>query len=321
MTCDGTPIDCMNRIALSIDMPEISDNGATYLCRIRKGIYFAPDPAFRGKHRELVAADYAYSLKRLLDPALKSPWTWLVDGKLVGGDELRAGAAKSGRLDYDTALRTNAEGTGLLMSHCRNAKAFLHMSTCSVYKPNPDPFHLYRETDALGDNESPFSPTYSISKIAAEGVARACARAFDLPTTIARMEVSYGANGGWPAYMFDGMRAGQPVPLQAPGPNLHGPIHEDDICEQAGALLEAASTPAVVVNWAGDDTVSAEDWCTYMGELTGITPEFAYQDRWITNSAPDPTRRQELVGPCRVNWRDGFRRMLAERYPDLLLIA
>jgi nucleoside-diphosphate-sugar epimerase len=224
-------------------------------------------------------------------------------------------------LDYDTALRTNAEGTGLLMSHCRNAKAFLHMSTCSVYKPNPDPHHVYTETDPLGDNESPFSPTYSISKIAAEGVARACARAFDLPTTIARMEVSYGANGGWPAYMFDGMRAGQAVPLQAPGPNLHGPIHEDDICDQAGALLDVASTPAVVVNWAGDDIVSAEDWCGYMGELTGITPEFAYQDHWITNSAPDPTRRQELIGPCRVSWRDGFRRMLEERYPDVPLVA
>ena len=224
-------------------------------------------------------------------------------------------------LDYDAALRTNAEGTGLLMSHCRNAKAFMHMSTCSVYKPDPDPHHVYVETDPLGDNESPFSPTYSVSKIAAEGVARTCARAFDLPTVIARMEVSYGANGGWPAYMFDSMRAGYAVPLQAPGPNLHGPIHEDDICEQAGKLLDAASTPAVVVNWAGDDIVSAEDWLAYMGELTGIAPTIEYQDRWITNSAPDATKRTELVGPCRVKWKDGFRRMLEERYPEVPLVS
>jgi peptide/nickel transport system substrate-binding protein len=85
-------------------LPEVSDRGATYLCRVRKGIYFAPDAAFKGKPRELVAADYAYSLKRLLDPTLKSPWTWLVDGKLIGGDELRARAAKSGRFDYDSAM-------------------------------------------------------------------------------------------------------------------------------------------------------------------------------------------------------------------------
>jgi len=85
-------------------LPEVSDRGATYLCRIRKGIFFAPDPAFKGKPRELVAADYAYSIKRLLDPALRSPWTWVVEGKLIGGDELEAAAKKSGKLDYDAPL-------------------------------------------------------------------------------------------------------------------------------------------------------------------------------------------------------------------------
>lgn len=85
-------------------LPEVSDHGATYLCRVRKGIFFAADPAFKGKPRELVAADYAYSIKRLLDPALHSPWTWVVEGKLVGGDELRAAATASGRFDYDAPL-------------------------------------------------------------------------------------------------------------------------------------------------------------------------------------------------------------------------
>jgi nucleoside-diphosphate-sugar epimerase len=225
---------------------------------------------------------------------------------------------QTGGLDYDTALRTNAEGTGLLMQHCRHARAFLHMSSCSVYKPDPDAYHVYTETDPLGDNESPFSPTYSVSKIAGEGVARVCARLFDLPTVIARMEVSYGANGGWPAYTFDAMRAGAAVPLQGPGPNLHTPIHEDDICEQVGKLLGVAGTPAVVVNWAGDDIVSCEDWLAYFGELTGIAPEIDYQEHWITNSAADPALRTKLIGPCRVNWRDGMRRMLEDRYPDAL---
>jgi oligopeptide transport system substrate-binding protein len=85
-------------------LPEVSDHGATYLCRLRKGIFFAPDPAFKGKPRELVAADYAYSLKRLLDPALHSPWMWIVEGKLIGGDELQAAAKKSGKLDYDAPM-------------------------------------------------------------------------------------------------------------------------------------------------------------------------------------------------------------------------
>jgi len=54
-------------------MPSVSDGGATYVFKLRPGIWFADDPAFKGVRRELTAADYAYSLKRLLDPAVKSP--------------------------------------------------------------------------------------------------------------------------------------------------------------------------------------------------------------------------------------------------------
>jgi peptide/nickel transport system substrate-binding protein len=82
-------------------LPSVEDGGRTYVCRLRKGIQFTPDPAFKGKPRELTAADFAYSFKRILDPAVKSPWLWLLDGKLVGDDALRAAAAKSGKLDYD----------------------------------------------------------------------------------------------------------------------------------------------------------------------------------------------------------------------------
>ena len=85
-------------------LPAISDNGATFLCKVQKGVLFADDAAFQGKPRELTAADYAYSLKRLLDPAVKSPWLFLVEGKIIGGDEARAAAAKTGKFDYDTPM-------------------------------------------------------------------------------------------------------------------------------------------------------------------------------------------------------------------------
>jgi peptide/nickel transport system substrate-binding protein len=85
-------------------MPTVSDGGKTYTFRIRKGIFFTPDPAFRGKPRELTAADQVYGLKRLLDPSIKSPWVWLIDGKVVGSDEARAKAAKTGKLDYDAPI-------------------------------------------------------------------------------------------------------------------------------------------------------------------------------------------------------------------------
>ncbi|HTS22628.1 MAG TPA: ABC transporter substrate-binding protein [Casimicrobiaceae bacterium] len=85
-------------------LPQVSDDGRTYTFRIRKGIYFTPDPAFNGRRRELVAEDFVYSLKRLIDPKLRSPWAWLVEGKIVGLDELAAAAAKSGRFDYDRKI-------------------------------------------------------------------------------------------------------------------------------------------------------------------------------------------------------------------------
>lgn len=85
-------------------MPEISDNGRTYLLKIRKGIYFSADPAFKGIRRELTAADYAYSIKRFLDPRLRSPYAFLFEGKIAGLDELAARAKQSGRFDYDARV-------------------------------------------------------------------------------------------------------------------------------------------------------------------------------------------------------------------------
>ncbi len=85
-------------------LPAVEDGGKTYICRIRKGILFTPDPAFKGKPRELTAADHAYGLKRLLDPVVKSPWPWLIEGKIVGSDEARAKAAKTGNFDYDAPI-------------------------------------------------------------------------------------------------------------------------------------------------------------------------------------------------------------------------
>ena len=57
----------------AVAMPEVSDNFKTFVFRIRPGIYFADDPAFKGQRRELVAQDYVYALKRFYDPANKSP--------------------------------------------------------------------------------------------------------------------------------------------------------------------------------------------------------------------------------------------------------
>lgn len=85
-------------------LPEITDGGKTYTIHLKKGIYFYPDPAFGGKRRELTMADYVYSFKRLLDPKLASPHSWLFEGKVVGFDELAAQAKKTGHFDYNAPV-------------------------------------------------------------------------------------------------------------------------------------------------------------------------------------------------------------------------
>ena len=84
-------------------IPVIEDGGRTWTFRVRAGIRFADDPAFGGKPRELVAADYVYSWKRLLDPRMRSPFSWYLQGKVVGADTVIA-AAKGGKLDYDAPI-------------------------------------------------------------------------------------------------------------------------------------------------------------------------------------------------------------------------
>src|SRR6478735_4427808 len=85
-------------------LPQVTENGKVYTLKVRKGIFFSADPAFKGVRRELVAADYAYALKRLVDPKLASPWAWLVEGKIIGLDEQVEAAKKSGKFDYDAKI-------------------------------------------------------------------------------------------------------------------------------------------------------------------------------------------------------------------------
>ena len=85
-------------------LPEISANGLDWTIRIKPGIYFADDPAFKGKKRELTAADYVYSWKRVIDPKVRSPALQTFDGKFVGADAAVAKAKQTAKFDYDAPM-------------------------------------------------------------------------------------------------------------------------------------------------------------------------------------------------------------------------
>lgn len=85
-------------------MPKIEQEGKIYTFKIRPGIYFSADPAFKGKARELTAQDYIYSIQRISDPKNRSPAFNFIDGKIVGMDQAVANANKTGKFDYDAPI-------------------------------------------------------------------------------------------------------------------------------------------------------------------------------------------------------------------------
>lgn len=73
---------------LAESMPSVSKDGLTYTIKIKKGVEFVDDPAFKGgKGREVVAEDFVYSIKRHFDPSSRSQGAWLWEGKIEGLDE------------------------------------------------------------------------------------------------------------------------------------------------------------------------------------------------------------------------------------------
>jgi ABC-type transport system substrate-binding protein len=94
------------RPSTAVGMPEASADFRNFTIRIKPGIFFADDPAFKGVKRELVAADYVYAIKRHFDPRWKSPtYQTLENNKIVGLDELRQAAIRNKKpFDYDAPV-------------------------------------------------------------------------------------------------------------------------------------------------------------------------------------------------------------------------
>ncbi len=216
----------------------------------------------------------------------------------------------------DLALTENAEGTGFLMRRYRDASAFFHMSSDSVYRDHPDPEAVIDESSTLG-GYSAYSPNYAMSKLATEGVVRYQARDLQLPSVIARLDVAYGlsGHGGVPSVLYQMMQGGMPYTRKANGESFCCPIYETDIVEQVQGLIAHAGVPALTVNLGGDEIVTVEEMIRYIESLTGLTMKIETGDlaSWQMKIV-DPSLRNELAGPCKVSWKEGLRTILEQRF-------
>jgi nucleoside-diphosphate-sugar epimerase len=222
-------------------------------------------------------------------------------------------AVDPGAGDWRQCVQTNAHHSGSLLHHCRTAKGFVYCSTGSIYK--------YQGHRPLTESDGPGVPSranYSFSKIAGEAVCTWVAQQFNIPLTIIRICSTYGPEGGTPADRLELMLQGKPIRLHPDKPNNYNPIYEDDYVMLGIRAMEVAATPPIVVNWAGSETVSVEDYCAYMGELVGVKPTFEYTTEAHTPLWPDVTYMHQVLGRTNVHWRDGFRRMIEARFPSRL---
>ncbi len=74
----------------------------------------------------------------------------------------------------------------------------------------------------------------------------------------------------------------------------------------------------MTLNWGGSEPTSIEEWCAYIGELTGLEPKFNPTDTTIGSVTLDPAKMHELVGRTQIDWRDGIKRMVTALNPELL---
>ena len=209
------------------------------------------------------------------------------------------------------------DATGRLMAHCRSAKGFLFASTISVYDP-PGGNTPVPESQPFGIHTT---SAYSFTKVANEAVVSYLSVSLGIPATIIRVGSASGVDGGPMRDRLDRIVRGRPIRLHPETPTWVRPMFEPDCARLGVAALEAGRVPPVVVNWCGDDLVTVEEYCTYMGQLVGREVTFEYTPTAWCSLVADTTFMHEVLGPCQVSWREGCRMLVAQCYPDLVELA
>ena len=194
-------------------------------------------------------------------------------------------------------------------------RAFLHCSSTAVYDPPDDEPRL--ESASLGDNHKVLFATYSISKIAGEVVVRTMARHLGLPTTIARLNVPYGDNGGWPFFHLEMMLAGMAIPVPPAGPPATTRSTRTTSSPQVPKLLAGGggSGDHRQLGRRRGGRASRSGAPTSVRSI-GREPTFVETDQTLCGVPvrPDPyARADRRRRPS--DWRDGMRRMVGRLPP------
>ncbi|HUJ67552.1 MAG TPA: NAD(P)-dependent oxidoreductase [Acidimicrobiales bacterium] len=215
--------------------------------------------------------------------------------------------------DMARTFEINTQGTARLLAHCSRARSFVFCSTAGVYRHQPRPLV---EDDDYGVDV----PAYAMSKVAAEQAVRYLSGSAGIPAVILRVGALYGPDGGsgGATAPIDRMVAGKEIwvnPVEPRGVSL---LWEDDAVRLAVRAFSVGQVPPLVLNFAGEEQVPVEEYCTFAGELVGRRPRFRYTDQAYPANPLDTARMRQVLGRCHTSWREGIRTVVERRYPHLL---
>lgn len=114
--------------SLADGMPHITDDGKTYVIKIKQGIFYHDKTPFYKKQRVVKAQDFITQIKRLAFLPLKSVGKWLFSGKIKGFDKF----SKSVGSDFSKMLKQPIEGLTAIDDY-----------TLKIDLENPEPNLLY----------------------------------------------------------------------------------------------------------------------------------------------------------------------------------
>lgn len=265
----------------------------------------------------LSAHNQVWALARFTDPAVRHEMEAAgivtitadladsIDDRLPDVDYvIHAGAvlpSTGSERNREETFEVNVQATGRLLTHYSRVRGFLYCSSGSCYGYQGQ--RPLREDDAFGLHNG--IETYAASKIAAESLVTFLSRQNKTPVTIIRIFTMYGPTSGTVTKRIDMVRDGTTIPVYPDGLNHQCPLYVDDAVRLAQRAVLVAGVPPVVVNFAGSETTSVQEYCEEAGRLLGTTPTFRDDSRAYYPIWPDVTRMHELLGMCRMSVADG----------------
>ena len=208
-----------------------------------------------------------------------------------------------GNMAYDV----NTGATGRLARRYRDAEAFVHGSTGSLYEYQGE--RPLREDDPYGLHSA--GENYAASKIGAEYLIKHLSVDYQLPVTIIRIFSFYGPRGGGVTQRIDQVAKGLPVSVYPGVRNVHTPLYEDDYVEKTIGCAGIAKVGGEVVNVGGSESCTTQEYCRIAGEMVGKEPIFVENGKSWPIWA-DTTKMERLLGPSKVSIREGIRRVLEQ---------